>query len=256
MKGSIREVIVNADDFGYSPGVTAGILYAHHHGIVTSTTIMANCSFAEEASILAMDSPRLGIGLHLTLDMGKPILSHRNSLTDANGFFKKGKHLRESAKKDDIQAELEAQLLLLFKWGVNVTHIDSHHHMHHHIPEAFEAVAEISEKYKLPVRSIYKNDVPAEVVTNQHFSQDFYGEGNITVDSLIGILDDLKSGVTEIMTHPAFIDPWVYYSSSYNLSRMLELQTLTDQTVKKRIKKEEIHLINYDYLKETNNNRK
>src|SRR5699024_2215690 len=99
MKEPIREVIVNADDFGYSPGVTAGILYAHHHGIVTSTTIVANSSFAEEASILAKDFPNLGVGLHLTLDMGKPILPHRNSLTEAKGFFKKGKHLRESAKK-------------------------------------------------------------------------------------------------------------------------------------------------------------
>jgi len=249
MEKSIRKVIVNADDFGYSPGVTAGILYAHHHGIVTSTTIMVNSSFAKEASILAKRSPYLGIGLHLTLDMGKPILTHLNSLTDTNGFFKKGKYLRESAKKNDIQAELEAQLLLLLEWKVNVTHIDSHHHMHHNIPEAFEAIAKISEKYKLPVRSIYKNDVPADIITNQHFSQDFYGEKNVNVDSLINILKKTKSGVTEIMTHPAFMDSWIYYGSSYNLSRMLELETLTNQAVKERIKKEEIHLINFNYLK-------
>lgn len=256
MAKSIRKLIVNADDFGYSPGVTSGILYAHHYGIVTSTTIMVNSPFAKEASRLAKKSPHLGIGLHLTLDMGKPILTRQNSLTDANGFFKKGKHLRESAKKDDIQAELEAQLLLLLEWGVSVTHIDSHHHMHHNIPEAFDAVTEISKKYKLPVRSIYKNDVHADIITNQHFSQDFYGEKNVEVDSLINILRNLKSGVTEIMTHPAFIDSRVYYCSSYNLPRMLELQTLTNQTVKEWIKEEGIDLINYNYLKEISNNRK
>src|SRR5947209_5936730 len=62
-----RRLIVNADDFGLSPGVNAGILEAHARGIVTSTSLMVRWPAAAAAAAQAREHPRLGLGLHVDL---------------------------------------------------------------------------------------------------------------------------------------------------------------------------------------------
>ena len=70
----MKRLIVNADDFGRAPGVNQGILDAHTHGIVTSTTVMINYPDAPAGIERAQaDAPDLGLGLHLNLTSGPPI---------------------------------------------------------------------------------------------------------------------------------------------------------------------------------------
>lgn len=249
MPNHLTKVIINADDFGYSPGVSAGILYAHQFGILTSTTAMVNTSFAIQSVEMAKAHPKLGIGLHFVLDMGQPVSSSVSSLTDTTGSFLKGETLIKSAVKHDIREELESQLNVLLNWGVDVTHIDSHHHMLTHIPAAQEAITEIAREYKLPIRSLYENILPKDIPTNNYFIKDFYGQGNISPASLIQILSNLKNGVTEIMSHPAFIDPWLQNGSSYHIPRMTELETLVGDEVQTWVKDHDIQLINYGHIK-------
>lgn len=240
------KVIVNADDFGYSPGVSLGILYAHQFGLVTSTTVMVNTKFAKQGIEMAEGFPDLGMGLHFVLDIGRPVSSPARSLIDHNtGDFLKGKALIQSATKNDIKKELETQLNKLYEWGVNVTHIDGHHHMHTHIPTAKKAVIEIARQYKLPIRSLDQNNMTKGILTNNYFIKEFYGEGNIFPSSLIKIHSNLNSGVTEIMSHPAFIDPWLQNGSSYNLPRMKELETLVNDQIQVWVKNHNIDLIHY-----------
>lgn len=66
-------VIVNADDFGLSPAINYGIIEAHRHGVVTSTTAMMNANAIEHAASLSADFPGLGIGLHFVLSFGVPL---------------------------------------------------------------------------------------------------------------------------------------------------------------------------------------
>ena len=68
-----RRVIVNADDLGWSQGVTDGILHAHRHGILTSATLAANLPDALSAANLAAAEPALGVGLHLSVVQGQPM---------------------------------------------------------------------------------------------------------------------------------------------------------------------------------------
>ena len=70
----MKRLIVNADDFGRSPGINRGILEAHLRGIVTSTTVMVNCPAAALGLERALaEAPDLGIGLHITLTAGRPL---------------------------------------------------------------------------------------------------------------------------------------------------------------------------------------
>ena len=91
----IKKLIINADDFGMCEGNSLGILLAHEQGIVSSTTVMMNMPYASWALDKAKAYPNLGIGVHLTLTAGKPLLSGKKSYTDEAGNF-----LRPSAYED------------------------------------------------------------------------------------------------------------------------------------------------------------
>ncbi|MBP1971553.1 putative glycoside hydrolase/deacetylase ChbG (UPF0249 family) [Virgibacillus natechei] len=249
MNKSTTKVIINADDYGLTPGVSSGILYGHQKGIITSTTAMVNTEFAKQSVEDAMTEEygNLGIGLHLVLDMGQSVSSSVNSLTDHRGFFLKGEELVQSATKRDVKIELEAQLDLLYKWGINVTHIDSHHHMHLHIPCALEAVGEVAEEYKLPIRSFSEQTID-NVLTTDYFNYDFYGSETIVNDHLIKTFSDVKPGVTEVMCHPGFLDAWLYRRSSYTDDRMNELEVLVNKRIINWFKNNSIEMIHYGDL--------
>ncbi|WP_373893687.1 ChbG/HpnK family deacetylase [Virgibacillus natechei] len=247
-KSSSKKLIINADDFGITPGVSAGILYAHKHGILTSTTAMVNTEFSKQSLIEAKRYPDLGLGLHFVLDAGRPVFSGNSSLTDHTGHFLKGKSLIESAKKCDVKDELKAQLELLYKWYGNVTHIDSHHHMHLHIPNALEAVIEVAETYQIPVRTFSESVLTGGVLTTDFLRYDFYGEENVSVAYLLDMFSNLKPGKTEIMCHPAFVDSWLNRVSSYDFTRIKELEILVDNRISEWLENHSIHLIHYGGL--------
>ena len=63
----LKRLIVNADDWGLTPGVNRGIVRAFQHGIVTSASLLVTGSAFEEAVALARDFPAPDVGLHLAL---------------------------------------------------------------------------------------------------------------------------------------------------------------------------------------------
>lgn len=93
----IKKLIINADDFGMCEGNSLGILLAHEQGLVSSTTVMMNMPYALWALDKAEAYPDLGIGVHLTLTAGKPLLPGKKSYTDEEGNF-----LRPSAYEDEF----------------------------------------------------------------------------------------------------------------------------------------------------------
>ena len=80
-----KRVIVNADDFGFSAGISAGIIRAHREGIVTSTTVVANMPAAEQAVEMLADAPRMGVGVHLNACQGLPLSDAGSALAGADG---------------------------------------------------------------------------------------------------------------------------------------------------------------------------
>jgi chitin disaccharide deacetylase len=67
------QLIVTADDFNLSEGVSRGILDAHQHGIVTETSVMVNLGDLEHAAAMLAATPRLAVGLHLNITRGRPV---------------------------------------------------------------------------------------------------------------------------------------------------------------------------------------
>jgi hopanoid biosynthesis associated protein HpnK len=140
----VRRLIINADDFGLTAGVNRAIVEAHEHGVVTSATLMANGRAFEDAIGLAQSRPRLGLGCHIVLVDGAPLLDETavRSLLDRGGDSCGNPHFREGITKfgalallghldeDEIEAEAAAQIRKLQAAGITVTHLDSHKHTH------------------------------------------------------------------------------------------------------------------------------
>ncbi|WP_345220763.1 ChbG/HpnK family deacetylase [Hymenobacter koreensis] len=151
----MRQVIINADDFGLSPSVSRAIVDAYRAGNLTSTTMMVNMPGTDDGARLASENPGLAIGLHFCLSEGRP-LTVAPSLTDANGnFLERGallkRALRGQVKETEVRAEFEAQLAKLEGLGIKPTHTDSHQHVHM-LPAVFRAIAPVLNARKLPVR--------------------------------------------------------------------------------------------------------
>lgn len=136
----MRRLIINADDFGLTAGVNRAILEAHEHGVVTSTTLMANSLAFEEAVQLAQSRLSLSTGCHVVLLDGKPLIDpgrlpslvdgkDRNSFRDGvSGFVLRT--LCGRIDPDQVEAETTAQIRKLQFHGIDVSHVDSHKHTH------------------------------------------------------------------------------------------------------------------------------
>lgn len=133
-----RLLVVNADDFGLTPGINAGMLEAHRQGILTSVSLFAHAPATKEAIALARRTPTLGVGVHLALVDAAPLSPAREipSLLAADARLHPGWRpfltacLRGRVALDEVERELGAQIEHLRAQGLRLTHLDAHKHVH------------------------------------------------------------------------------------------------------------------------------
>ena len=267
----MKRLIVNSDDYGRTPDISRGIRDAHLRGVVTSTTCMMNIpTTAEDIAIALKETPRLGMGVHLVLTMGRPILPSEatSSITDEHGnFFKYTpfvEHL-SSLNIDEVKAEWHSQVEAFVQAsGRKPTHLDSHHHSSYFSPALFQAMLELAREYDCPIRfpftepvtnselmetSKYASDLMKEFdpCRPDTFVVDFYDDG-ATYEMLLNIINNLQDGTTEIMCHPGYVDDAFTHESIYNRQRERELRILTDPSIKEAIQANNIELITFASL--------
>ncbi len=130
----MRRLIINADDFGLTPGVNRAIVEGHAHGVITSASLMANGPAFEEAAQLARSLPRLSVGCHVVLVDASPLLA--NSTSKSNTPFSNTLGVfayRAMTKRLDqrqLEAQATAQIRKLQSAGISVSHCDTHKHAH------------------------------------------------------------------------------------------------------------------------------
>ena len=166
----MKRLIVNADDFGLTLGVNRAIAACHQRGIVSSTTLMATAARVDDAIALARQMPALGVGCHVVLVDGEPLLpaSEVRSLLapGTNRFFHGvGDVLRALARgrfrPEEIEAEAGAQMERLQAAGLRLTHFDSHKHTHM-FPPILRPVLRAAAAHGIPaVRSAFE---PPELI--------------------------------------------------------------------------------------------
>jgi chitin disaccharide deacetylase len=218
---SERVLIVNADDFGRSPGINRGVVRAHEEGIVTSATLMVRQPAAEDAAAYARRAT-LGVGLHF--DLGEWEYAH--------GEWRSLYEVLPEETVETVATELRSQLELFERLVRRPPdHLDSHQHVHREEPMR-TAVRDAADRLAVPVR---------ELTPGIHYSGGFYGQDGkgrplpeaISVDALLSTVEELPAGVTELGCHPA---AEVDFESTYADERVLETATLCDARVRDAIR--------------------
>jgi predicted glycoside hydrolase/deacetylase ChbG (UPF0249 family) len=249
----MKRLIVNADDLGRTPGINAGVFRAHREGIVTSATVMVCYPAAVEAARLAGEQPGLGLGLHVQLSGGVPLLGAARvpSLVGADGRFPAKPEGHAAPREDEALDEARAQFARFVElFGRKPTHLDSHHHSHRLEP-VFRAVTALAREHGLPVRNsggdMGERLTAAGVRGNDRFVESFFDDG-ATLANLEAIVTALAAGTTELMCHPAVVDDELRSSSGYAAPRDRELAVLTDPAARQVVERAGVALVHFGQL--------
>ncbi|HLK51224.1 MAG TPA: ChbG/HpnK family deacetylase [Bryobacteraceae bacterium] len=267
---SRKRLIVNADDFGFTPDVNEGIVEAHRRGILTATTLMANGDAFEDALQRARAAPSLDIGGHLVLVGGVSLLSGK-------AFPRTVGRLLVALARRQIRPyeEIRAQVKRIVDAGIKPTHLDTHKHTHV-APAVLEAVVRVSEEFgigwvrrpfdfplhasvppilRLTNRSIgllrrrfHRVLAQHQCRTTDHFAG-FQYTGRLRTAELVELLRLLPEGTTELMCHPGKCGPALRGAHTrLKESREAELEALTADEVKTALARSGIELANYRQL--------
>jgi predicted glycoside hydrolase/deacetylase ChbG (UPF0249 family) len=225
-----RLLVVNADDFGLSPGVNRGIALAHERGIVTSASLLVRAGAAEEAAAIAHRLPRLSVGLHV--DLGE--------WEYTSGAWRVVYDVVPTDDRRAVEEEVRRQLRCFDALvGRPPTHLDSHQHVHREEPVR-SVLASAAATLGVPLRG--ESGVP--------YRGDFFGQtgtglpipGGVSVASLVALIQRLPAGAIELGCHPAASPD---AESSYRDERVEELAALCDARVRQAIETEGIELYSF-----------
>ena len=238
-------LIVNADDFGLTSGVNRAIIELHAAGLVTSTSLMARAGATDEAIELARATPSLGVGCHVVLVDGEPVLPPEKipSLVDARtGHFPNSlttfllRLFTCRIRAAEIEAEAAAQISLLQQRGVRLTHIDTHKHAHifpavlrpvlraaraagiRAVRHPFEPEWAVRAAIGAPLARVVQIAAlrPLAPRSRQVIAQEGFtttdgtiavaGTGTLNAATLRSLLEQLPAGTWELVTHPGYND--------------------------------------------------
>ncbi|MGH9619030.1 MAG: carbohydrate deacetylase [Bryobacteraceae bacterium] len=229
----MKRLLINADDFGFTSDVNAGIVHAHREGILPSATLMATGDAFEDAVHLARANPSLDIGCHLVLVQGRSLITGRPFPDGPQGLIP-----LLLKRRLDVEAELRAQLEKMIAAGIRPTHLDAHKHTHL-LPGVFRAVVRLAREFRVPfvrvpfARRYYRRIALRQgVYTTDHFFG-FGLTGSLTEQTLATLLRRLPSGVTELMCHPGYLGPELKQAQTrLKESRLRELEALTSPRIR------------------------
>ncbi len=154
----VKKVIINADDFGISKAVNRGIVEAFKKGVLTSVSFMSNMSAFEDAVCHIKNNDNLGVGIHLNINLGRPLLApekvktliNRNGLFLTNNYqFIKKLYLRQFDLLE-VENEFRSQIERVRDENIKLDHIDSHRHVHM-FPQFFKLITKLAKEYDIPV---------------------------------------------------------------------------------------------------------
>jgi len=265
----MRNLIVTADDFGAAMAVNEAVEQAHGHGILTAASLMVAGDAVADAVARAKRLPGLGVGLHLVLVDGRPMLPPEKvpDLVDAQGRFRANMALAgmrfffSPCVRRQLAAEIAAQFEAFAATGLPLDHVNAHKHFHLH-PTIARLIVEIGRRHGLtaarapvepkallttiePIPAGPADHVAAPwarftkarfekagvLVPDQVFGLAW--SGAMTAARLRAIIARLPEGLNEIYLHPATADDYPGHAPGYRYRD--ELAALIDHGTRQEV---------------------
>jgi len=280
----VKELIVNADDFGLSSGANRAIIKAWQEGVLTSASLMVGGSAFAEAVSLARENPALQVGLHLTLVQGRAALQQSGfpSIVDQLGNFTNDpvfagmRYFFVKSLRKGLQLEIEAQIDKFRETGLPLSHIDGHLNIHMH-PTVFDILLDLMPRYRIKTFRLSRERLGTDLALAPRrrvgktvdafiFSRlaarcrpqlerlgigytcevkGLLNSGQMTEEYFVNALDILQDGRTEIYFHPGCHPDDELRHWMPDYSHEEELAALTSPRVKEKVKGLGIKLLNY-----------
>jgi chitin disaccharide deacetylase len=252
----MKYLIINADDFGFSPFINEGICEAFLHGVLTDASLLVYSPHAEHAVRLAA-AAGLSIGVHI--DLVTPFVESHSPEFGPHGSLLVELFRREYDKEDGkpidpyalihIRDEVRTQVREFCRLvGRLPSHLDYHYGLHY-LPEVMAFYLTVAEEFNIPVRwgRQYVGDNPYTLAPT-YLCDQFRGNGADGVGLFLDLIRKPWDGILEMICHPGYFTPSGLLDN-YNLERENELKVLTDPRIKAGIEEEGIQLVNFDWLK-------
>jgi hopanoid biosynthesis associated protein HpnK len=281
----VKKLIVNADDFGRQPLINQAVAEAVDKKGLLSTSLMAGEPYFAEAVEIAKKRPQLGVGVHLTLVDGRPVLPAEEIPTLAvndgcflpdHGAFVKH-YVQGKVARKDIERELAAQLDKVLQAGITPTHVDSHQHMHM-LPGIFPLVLQLAAERGIKrvriSRGIYGNPftpwpgigdligkfgletlscIDRRQAKAQGFAcpDNFVGQvagGAVTEAFMNHLAENFTNGSVEVMLHPGLENESLIKETGWQHDYEAELHAVCADSVRENLSRKGINLINFGDL--------
>ena len=280
----MKQLIVNADDFGLDPAINAAVARAHTDGILTSASLMVAAPHVEEAVAFAKAHPRLGVGVHLCLVQSRAAASVEKipSLVGSSGelphspFALSARITFDRRMLADIETELRTQVALFLATGLRPSHLDAH--LHTHIdPRILRIVIRLAHEHRIAfVRAPFESIRPSFRCAFSRLPRKFarlavFGPmglrtklvlrhaGLRTADVVFGALDPghvtgnfvqscirkLRAGISEIFFHPAADSTPALRRIQPGYEHRAELGTLCSAEVRGVLESGNVRLVNF-----------
>lgn len=233
---TLRCLIVNADDFNLTEGISRAVFLTHDCGIVSSTSVMINFPLSSYQMAGLKKRPNLGVGLHLNVTSGFP------------KFKKASVYLSGKFNPKQLAEEYESQIKKfrnIFKKLPD--HLNTHHHIHA-APKVAVVLIKLAKKYNIPVR---RAGASAQGVSTDYFFGNLSPQKYWTKGSLLTILENLPNGTSEIMCHPGSVDSELKSISSFLKGREAERQLFSNSSSRKFLMDQGIQLIKFQDLRKS-----
>ncbi|HTV48280.1 MAG TPA: ChbG/HpnK family deacetylase [Phycisphaerae bacterium] len=272
------KVVINADDLGFSQGVTDGILRAHHQGILTSATLMTTMPDRDRAIDLAKSTPALGVGIHLCLNQGTTCSGKLQYLCNNSDVFDRriSRLLWRLTVRpkclEEVKREWAEQIKYALDRGIKPTHLDSHKHVYN-IPSLGKIAIALALEFGIPgMRCAAESHIvnmPAPGLGRRIVSgcarklksqmnaaglkttDWFYGlasTGRMSSITWLKLLDALPEGIGEVMVHPGYAQGLTLADTYLIKQRQTELDALCDPAVKRKIQSKGVQTIHYGQI--------
>ena len=279
----LRYIIINADDFGRHAEINRAVEEGLVHGCLRSATVMPGGAAFAGAIDIARRHEELGLGVHLTLVDGHPILppeeipslvgSEGDFLPDHTALLKR--YLKGGVNLEEVRRELAAQLQKIEATGIPISHVDSHQHMHT-LPGIIDIVLDLAAR--AGIRAVRTPRTPLfagafgglgqlvgrlglstlarlaackahrrGLLTPDNFAGIVAGEA-VSEGELLHLIAHLPQGTTEVMMHPGMKNDVLQEDSGWQHDFEAELAAILSPRVGEALRKAEVEPVNFRHL--------